>query len=261
MARERLQKILSKAGIASRREAERLVHEGRVQVNGNVVTRLDFKADPLNDHIRVDGKLIKRLEPKVYIVLNKPRGVLCTRMDPLGRPVVTDLLKGVKFRLYPVGRLDANSEGLVILTTDGDFFQRMSHPRYQKPRTYLVKVKGMPGAKEIQHLRHGVKLSDGLTLPADVKLIRALRANSWWQVVVREGRNRLIRRIFQKIRHPVLRLLRVRYGRLELGGLKPGQYRYLTREEVDSLLESDRSWTKRPKTQVIQGVRHDDYKA
>lgn len=240
MARERLQKILAKAGIASRRGAERLVQEGRVQVNGSVVTRLDFKADPLNDHIRVDGKLIKRLEPKVYIVLNKPRGVLCTRIDPSGRPVVTDLVKGSKLRLYPVGRLDADSEGLVILTTDGDFFHRVVHPRYQKPRTYLVKVKGMPDAREVQLLRQGVKLRDGPTQPARVKLIRALRVNSWWQVVVREGRNRLVRRMFQTIHHPVLRLRRLKYGPLGLGDLKPGHYRHLTREEVELLLKSEK---------------------
>jgi len=246
MTRERLQKVLAKAGIASRRKAEELVREGRVQVNGTVVTRLDFKADPLRDHIRVDGKRIKRLEPKVYILFNKPRGVLCTRMDPLGRPVLTDLVKGMKFRLYPVGRLDADSEGLVILTTDGDFCQRMTHPKYQKPRTYLVKVKGMPDRREIQLLRQGVGLSDGPAQAAEVKLISALRVNSWWRVMVREGRNRLVRRMFQNINHPVLRLRRVRYGPLGLRDLKPGDHRYLSPEEVDCLLESGRSSRNKP---------------
>jgi len=236
LARERLQKILSKAGIASRRKAETLVREGRVQVNGAAVTRLDFKADPSEDHIRVNGKLIKRLEPKIYIALNKPRGFLCTRMDPLGRPVVTDLLKGVKCHPYPVGRLDADSEGLVILTTDGDFFQRTAHPRHHTRRTYLVKVKGLPDRTEVRLLRRGIKLDDGMTQPADVRLIKALKANSWWTVVVREGRNRLVRRMFEKIRHPVLRLRRVKYGSVELGQLRPGQYRFLRRDEVEPLL-------------------------
>jgi pseudouridine synthase len=238
MTPERLQKILSRAGITSRRKAERLVHEGRIQVNGTVVRQLDFKADPVNDHIRVDGKMIKRLEPKVYVVLNKPRGVLCTRMDPSGRPVVTDLIKRVKCRLYPAGRLDADSEGLVILTNDGEFFQHLAHPKHQKPRTYLVKVKGMPDAKAIQLLRHGVNLSDGMTQRAQVKLVRLLKVNSWWKVVVREGRNRLVRRMFQQIHHPVVRLVRVKYGPLELGGLNRGQYRHLNRHEVDSLMKS-----------------------
>ena len=246
MAGERIQKILSRAGIASRRRAEKLIREGRVQVNGSVVTQLDAKANPLVDHIRVDGRLIKRLEPKIYIALNKPRGVLCTRMDPSGRPVVADLLKGVKVHPYPVGRLDANSEGLVVLTTDGEFFQRMAHPRHEKPRTYLVKVRGIPEARHIDRLRRGIQLSDGPTQPAQVKLIRPLKTNSWWQVVVKEGRNRLIRRMFEEIRHPVLRLRRVQYGTLRLGDLRPGQYRYLTRDEVDNLLESGRDPRDRP---------------
>ncbi len=261
MTRERLQKILSKAGIASRRKGEKLVQEGRVQVNGAVVTRPDFMADPHTDRIRVDGRLIKRLQPKVYILLNKPRGVLCTRMDPLGRPVVTDLIKGVKFRLYPVGRLDSDSEGLVILTTDGDFFQRMTHPKYQKPRTYLVKVKGMPEEKAIQLLRRGVKLSDGPTQPAKVKRVKALRVNSWWEVVTREGRNRLVRRMFQKINYPVLRLRRVKFGPLGLGGLRPGQYRYLNREEVDLLLESGKRWKNKTQRTGIRGSRRADSQA
>lgn len=239
MTQERLQKTLSRAGIASRRETEKLIQEGRIQVNGEVVTRLDWKADPLSDHIRVDGKLIKRLEPKVYIVLNKPRGVLCTRTDPLGRPVVVDLLKGVRFRVYPVGRLDGDSEGLVLLTNDGNFFHRMVHPKYEKPRTYRVKVKGLPDPKGVRRLRQGIKLNDGTARPVEVKRIRALKTNSWWHVVVREGRNRLVRRMFEKIRHPVLRLVRVKYGALGLGGLKPGQYRYLTQEEVNLLLKPE----------------------
>jgi 23S rRNA pseudouridine2605 synthase/16S rRNA pseudouridine516 synthase len=237
LARERLQKILSRAGVASRRKVEELVLAGRVQLNGTVVKELGLRVDPSKDHIRVDGRLIKKLEPKVYVLMNKPRGILCTRMDPLGRPLVTDLLKGKKMRLYPAGRLDGDSEGLLILTNDGEFCQRMTHPRYQKQRTYHVKVRGRPGLQEIGTLRRGVTLSDGRTLPAEVTLMRGLKANSWWRVVVREGRNRLVRRMFQKIGHPVLRLRRVRYGPLTLGDLKPGDYRYLTREEVSYWLD------------------------
>lgn len=239
MSRERLQKILSRAGIASRRKAERLLQEGRVRVNGQVVSRLDFKADPLEDHIRVDGRLVTRLEPPAYVLLNKPRGFLCTLNDPFGRPVVGDLLKRLKLRLYPAGRLDADSEGLVILTNDGDFFQHLAHPRYHKPRTYLVKVKGLPDKEEIERLRRGVDLSDGLTQPAQVKLIRKLKANSWWRVVVREGRNRLVRRMFERIGHPVLRLIRIQFGPLRLSGLRRGEYRLLSRKEVDLLIRNE----------------------
>jgi len=253
--RERLVKVLAKAGIASRRGAARLIKEGRVRVNGTVVTRLDFKADLRQDHIRVDGKLIKKLEPKIYILLNKPRGVLCTRRDPMGRPVVTDLIKGPKYRLYPVGRLDSDSEGLVVLTTDGDFFHRIVHPRYQKPRTYLVKVKGLPEPEQIKHLRRGIKLDDGPTQPCEVRLLRTMKANSWWQVTVREGRNRLVRRMFQSIHHPVLRLVRVGYGSLTLGGLRPGQYRNLTPEEVASLMQSSKPAGEKPKRRSVVPVR------
>jgi pseudouridine synthase len=260
MTKERLQKVLSKAGIASRRTTEKLVREGRVQVDGIVVTRLDHKADPATDHIRVDGRLIKRLEPKIYVLLNKPRGVLCTRVDPLGRPVVTDLIKKVRFRLYPVGRLDGDSEGLVILTNDGDFFQRVTHPRYQNPRTYLVKVKGMPAADRIQLIRRGVKLRDGRTGNARVELVKRLRVNSWWQVVVKEGRNRLVRRMFEKIGHPVIRLVRVKYGSIGLGGLRSGQYRHLTPDEVRALLKSGRGSEDRPKKEACHRVREDGRK-
>jgi pseudouridine synthase len=236
LTRERLHKILAKAGIASRRAAEMLVQEGRVEVNGMLVTRPEFKADPLRDRIRVDGKPLKRLEPKVYILLNKPRGILCTRNDPYGRPIVTDLIRGGKFRLYPVGRLDADSEGLLLLTNDGDFFHRLVHPKYETPRVYLVKVKGKPDAEDIRRLKRGMYLSDGPVRPAEVGLARSLKINSWWTVVVREGRNRLVRRMFEKIGHPVLRLIRIKFGPLRLGELKPGQYRHLSREEVDLLL-------------------------
>jgi pseudouridine synthase len=239
LAKERLQKILSRAGISSRRKAEDFLREGRILVNGQVVRQLDFKADPSEDHIRVDGRLIKRLEPRVYYLLNKPKGVLCTRSDPEGRPVITDLLRTVRGRVYPLGRLDANSEGLLILTNDGDFFQLMAHPSHQKSRTYHVKVRGFPAEKQIQQLRKGVDLSDGRTQPAKIDLMEALKSNSWWRVVVKEGRNRLVRRMFERIHHPVLRLIRVKYGPLGLGELKPGQSRRLSREEVDLLLKSD----------------------
>ncbi len=234
--KERLQKILSKAGLTSRRHAEKLIREGRVKVNGTVVTNLGFKADPQRDHVRVDGKLIGKFEPKVYLLLNKPRGYVTTLDDPLGRPTVRDLLYGENRRIKPAGRLDFNSEGLLILTNDGDLHQRLTHPRYGVPRTYLVKVKGIPNLKSMRRLRDGVRLEDGVSLPAKVCIVKRLKRNSWMRLTVYEGRNKLIKRMCDAISHPVIRLKRIRYGSLTLGDLKPGKYRYLNAKEIDELM-------------------------
>jgi pseudouridine synthase len=233
--RERLQKILSKAGRASRRHAEKLIVEGRVKVNGVVVTHLGIKADPQKDHIRVDGKPISTFEPKVYLVLNKPRGCVTTLDDPLGRPTIRDFLHGEKKRAYPVGRLDFDSEGLLILTNDGEFHHRLTHPRYGIPRTYLVKVKGIPDPGAMRRMRDGIALEDGVTLSAKVQIVKRLKRNSWMRLIVYEGRNKLIKRMCDAISHPVIRLRRIRYGSLALGDLKLGKYRYLTSREIDEL--------------------------
>lgn len=233
--KERLQKILSKAGLTSRRHAEKLIVEGRVKVNGAVVTSLGFKADPQRDHIRVDGKPIGKFEPKVYLLLNKPRGYVTTLDDPLGRPTIRNFLHGEKRRIKPVGRLDFDSEGLLIITNDGELHQRLTHPRYGIPRTYLVKVKGIPDPKAIRRLRDGIRLEDGVTFPAKVRFIKKLKKNSWMRLTVYEGRNKLIKRMCAVISHPVIRLKRIRYGSLNLGDLKPGKYRYLTSKEIDGL--------------------------
>ncbi len=234
--KERLQKILSKAGLTSRRHAEKLILEGRVKVNGAVVTSLGFKADPQRDHVRVDGKPIGKFEPKVYLLLNKPRGCVTTLDDPLGRPTIRDFLHGEKRRIKPVGRLDFDSEGLLILTNDGQLHQRLTHPRYGVPRTYLVKVKGIPSSKAMRRLRDGVMLEDGPSLPAEVRFVKKLKRNSWMRLTVYEGRNRLIKRMCAAISHPVIRLKRIRYGSLTLGDLKPGKYRYLTSREIKELM-------------------------
>jgi pseudouridine synthase len=233
--KERLQKILSNAGHASRRHAEKLIAEGRVKVNGVVVTHLGFKADPRKDHIRVDGKPISKFEPKVYLVLNKPRGCVTTLDDPLGRPTIRDFLHGEKKRVYPVGRLDFDSEGLLILTNDGELHHRLSHPRYGIPRTYLVKVRGIPDPAAMRRIRDGVALDDGVTLPAKVHTVKRLKRNSWMRLTVYEGRNKLIKRMCDAISHPVIRLRRIRYGSLNLGDLNLGKYRYLTSKEIDEL--------------------------
>jgi pseudouridine synthase len=232
---ERLQKILSKAGHASRRHAEKLIVEGRVKVNGVVVKHLGFKADPRKDHIRVDGKPISTFEPKIYLLLNKPRGCVTTLDDPLGRPTIRDFLHGERKRVYPVGRLDFDSEGLLILTNDGELHNRLTHPRYGIPRTYLVKMKGVPDPGAMRRIRDGIALEDGLTVSAKAHIVKRLKRNSWMRLTVYEGRNRLIKRMCDTIFHPVIRLKRIRYGSITLGDLKLGKYRYLTSKEIDEL--------------------------
>jgi 23S rRNA pseudouridine2605 synthase len=232
---ERIQKILAKAGIASRREAERMVIEGRVMVNGKMVDTLGFKADPSKDHIKIDGKRLKGFEPRVTLLLNKPRGYLSTVKDPGGRPTVMDLLKRRKWRVYPVGRLDFDAEGLLLLTNDGDIAHLLSHPRFSIPRTYWVKVKGVPDEQRLTQLKRGVKLEDGKASVASCAILRQGEKNSWVQVVVTEGRNRLVKRIFSAIGHPVLKLKRVGFGPIRLGNLPIGQFRYLTPAEFEDL--------------------------
>ncbi|MEC4685876.1 MAG: pseudouridine synthase [Nitrospirota bacterium] len=236
---ERIQKILAKMGIASRRKAEELILEGRVVVNGKTAV-LGMKADPERDHIRVDGKLLRGSEPKVYIILNKPPGVLTTLEDPEGRPTVQQLLGKLKFRVYPVGRLDFNSEGLLLLTNDGDLAYRIIHPSHKIPKTYLVKVKGVIEEKDISKLHKGIMLDDGMTAPAKIKRVRAPRAekNSWLEVTIYEGRKRQIRRMFERVGHTVLKLRRIRIDGLGLGDLRTGQWRYLDEVEVKKLKKS-----------------------
>jgi len=231
---KRLQKIFSEMGIASRRKAEELITEGRVTVNGRIAT-LGTKADPVKDHIKIDGKLLLRSEPKVYIVLNKPKNVVTSLYDPEGRLTVKDFLKGVKYRVYPVGRLDYDSEGLLLLTNDGDFAHAVLHPSKKISKTYLVKVKGLPEEKEIDKLKTGVKLIDGITAPAKVKKIRITENNSWLEMTIYEGRKRQIRRMLEKIDHPVLKLKRIKINGIELGKIETGEYRYLTPEEVNKM--------------------------
>jgi 23S rRNA pseudouridine2605 synthase len=230
-----MQKILAKAGIASRREAERMMIEGRVMVNGKIIDTLGFKANPSKDHIKVDGKKLTRFEPKVTLLLNKPRGYLSTVKDPEGRPTVMDLLKKVKWRIYPVGRLDFDAEGLLLLTNDGDLTHLLSHPRFSIPRTYLVKVGGVPDEKKLARLKRGVMLEDGKGRVVSSYILRQGEKNSWVRVVVTEGRNRLVKRMFSAIGHPVLKLKRVEFGPIQLGNLLIGQFRYLNSEEVEGL--------------------------
>jgi len=232
---ERLQKILAEAGIASRRKAEEMIREGRVTVNGKVA-EIGMKADPEVDYIKVDGRLISgpglRGPKSVYLIFNKPRGVVTTLFDPEGRPTVKDFLKGVKYRVYPVGRLDYDSEGMLLLTNDGDFANAILHPSRMIPKTYLVKVKGIIENDDIEKLRRGVRLEDGMTMPANVKIVRRLDNNSWLEITIYEGRKRQVRRMLERVGHPVIRLKRIGIDGLRLGDLKSGKFRYLTPEEL-----------------------------
>jgi len=231
---KRLQKILSEMGIASRRKAEEFILEGRVTVNGKIAT-LGMKADFTRDHIKVDGRLLVRPEPRVYIIFNKPKNVVTSLHDPEGRPTVKDFLKGVKYKVFPVGRLDFDSEGLLILTNDGDLAHAVLHPSKKIPKTYLVKVKGNPEGKKMDKLRSGIRLEEGLTSTAKVKKMRTGENNSWLEITIHEGRKRQIRRMCEDIGHPVLRLNRIRINGLELGRLRPGAYRFLTTDELDKI--------------------------
>lgn len=232
----RLQKIIADAGIASRREAEKMIQDGRVTVNGKVVTELGFKADPTQDYIKVDGKLIKRVEKIVYIAFNKPKEVMCTTDDPEGRETIFDVIKkGIKERVWPVGRLDYHSEGLIILTNDGELTLRLTHPKYKVEKVYEVKVKDLPAEEKLNKLRKGIYLEDGKTLPCEIDFIKKTRENSWFRVVLREGRRQQIRRMFMRIGHPVMKLKRVAIGPLKLGKLPIGQFRYLTEREIIEL--------------------------
>ncbi|HKE21366.1 MAG TPA: pseudouridine synthase [Bryobacteraceae bacterium] len=234
MPAERLQKILSRAGIASRRHAEEMIREGRVTVNGAVITELGTKADLDTDHIKVDGRLIHPPKHQVYLALNKPTGTVTTASDPQHRTTVMELVRGVKERVYPVGRLDYHSEGLLLLTNDGELANAIMSAASHLPKTYLVKANGALTPEQEQQFRQGVPISGQRTLPAGLRLLREAD-NPWYEVRLFEGRNQQIRLMFKHFGRLVEKLKRVRIGPLELGMLKPGQFRYLTDEEVRKL--------------------------
>ncbi len=231
----RLQKILAQMGIASRRGAEELIEAGRVTVNGRVAV-LGAKADPERDHIKLDGKLIiGPAEKKVYLMLHKPVNVLTTLDADEERPTVRGYLKSVRARVFPVGRLDFDSEGLLIFTNDGELAHALMHPSKRVPKTYRVKLKGVLDDSQMQRLRRGVRLDDGKTAPAEVRKLKLLKQNSWIEITIHEGRKRQIRRMLKAVGHPVIRLVRTRVDGVELGALRPGQLRHLSNEEVKRL--------------------------
>jgi pseudouridine synthase len=238
---ERLQKLIAAAGIASRRHAEQLITAGEVTVNGKVVAELGTKADPETDHIKVRGKLINpslERREKVYILLNKPRGYLSSVSDPEGRPTVLELLPASLGRLYPVGRLDFNTEGLLLLTNDGDFTNFITAARNKVEKVYEGKVKGVPDDQAIERLRRGVTLEDGTrTAPAKIRRLGESETNAWFEILLHEGKNQQIRRMFDLIGHSVIKLRRSRIGSLRDDDLKPKKWRRLSPDEVRLLMQ------------------------
>lgn len=232
---ERLHKYLARCGVASRRKAEALIQEGVVRVNGRIIVEMGFKVNPAEDSIELWGQKIKPETEKIYLLLNKPARVVTTLSDPQGRKKVTDLLKGIKGRVYPVGRLDYHSEGLLLLTNDGELTNRLIHPRYAIAKMYVVEVRGHVAQQKLKELREGIALHDGLTLPAKVKLRQYLGETTILEITIREGRNRQIRRMCQKVGHPVITLRRQKFGPLQLGNLGVGEYRRLKAKEIASL--------------------------
>lgn len=231
----RLQKIIARSGVASRRKAEELIQHGLVTVNGATVMTLGTKIDPAVDHIKVEGRHLKSRPPDMFLMLHKPLGYISTLHDPAGRPTIKALVPKPSIRLFPVGRLDYDSEGLLLLTNNGDIAQACLHPANHVHKTYLVKIKGILEEPEIQKLRHGLMLEDGLTAPAKVKKAGKAAANSWVEITIHEGRKHQVKRMFEQIGHPVIRLKRVQFGPLNLGTLPPGQTRYLTDKEANDL--------------------------
>lgn len=232
---ERLQKIISAAGITSRRASEELILAGRIAVNGVVVTELGSKADPAKDLVTLDGQPIKPAEKRYYVLLHKPAGYVTSLKDPQGRQLVTELVKDIGERLFPVGRLDYNSEGLLLLTNDGEWANRLMHPRHQVDKEYHVRVRGKIDPQQIKKLAEGVELEDGPTGSATVRLQKNDQSNDWLSVTIHEGRNRQVRRMCAAVGLFVVRLRRIRYGNLTLGGLQPGEYRLLSKEEAQAL--------------------------
>ncbi len=231
----RLQKALADAGIASRRAGEKLIASGRVKVNGQVVTTLGSKVDPVTDVVEVDGKPIDSLVRKRYLMLNKPAGYVTTVSDPEGRRTVLDLLKEVKERVYPVGRLDYDTEGLLLLTNDGPLTFALTHPSKGVEKRYLAVVEGIPDQEVLERVSAGLVLSDGPTAPARVRLLRVKGGQALLEIAIHEGRNRQVRRMCEAIGYPVLHLSRTHFGGLSLGSLPSGRYRELSEEEIDIL--------------------------
>ncbi len=233
----RLQKLLAQSGVASRRKCEELMLEGLVEVDGEVVTRLGTKVDPRTAVVRVDGKRLPPISEKVYLVLNKPRGVVSTMSDPEGRRTLSDLVSDRPERLFHVGRLDTDTSGLLLLTNDGDFAHRMAHPSYEVDKTYVAEVEGEVFRRTIKQLLEGVTLEDGPVTVSKARIVESTPAKSIVELVIHEGRNRIVRRLLDHVGHPVRRLTRTAFGPVSLGRLRSGEMRELTLDELGELLD------------------------
>lgn len=246
---ERLQKIISASGVASRRNAEELIVEGKVRVNGKIIKELGFKANPHSDKIYVNGKKLTFKTKKIYIALNKPVGIICSRKDEKGRETVVDIVDINRY-IYPVGRLDFDSSGLVLLTNDGDAMNSIIHPKYEIPKTYLAVIDGTITNAHLDKIKNGVELTDGKTAPAKVSVLGRYDFETKIEITITEGKNRQIRRMFSELGYYVKKLKRISIGKIELGDLKKAQFRYLTEKEI-AWIES----LKTPKVEVKKPVK------
>ncbi|MCL2341301.1 MAG: rRNA pseudouridine synthase [Proteobacteria bacterium] len=239
---ERLQKILAKAGIASRRQAEQLIRAGRIRINGQVVVAMGCTADPARDRITCDGKPIAS-EEKIYVLLNKPAGYVTTLADPQGRPVVSELLDGISARLFPVGRLDLDTEGALLMTNDGDLANRILHPRFEVNKTYEALVAGSPSPEQLRLLAQGIVIDGVKTQPARIRVLQRRPNASLIEITIHEGKKRQVRKMFQAIAHRVLHLKRTAYGRLRLGGLPLGKFRVLSADDLKKIFPHRKPFT------------------
>ncbi|HYF82877.1 MAG TPA: pseudouridine synthase [Clostridia bacterium] len=232
---ERLQKVMAEFGVASRRKCEDMITAGKVKVNGSLITELGTKVDKENDIIEVEGKIIKCSESRVYILLNKPVGYITSAKDQFGRPTVLDLLKGISVRVFPIGRLDYDTEGLILLTNDGELTYRITHPKHNIDKTYRALINGEAGINDIESFKHGIAIEDYVTSPATMEIIRYVKGNSVVDITIHEGKNRQVRKMCSAIGHEVIWLKRIRIGKIELGELKTGEWRCLNDEEIKYL--------------------------
>ena len=231
----RLQKVIAASGLSSRRVAEDLIREGQVAVNGKIVRTLGTCINPAIDHVKVNGRHLDAAEPEAFVLLNKPPGFVTTMKDPFGRKTIADLLERIKVRVFPVGRLDYDAEGLLLLTNNGEVAQACLHPRYHVPKTYLIKVSGVFNDDQIKILRQGIELDDGITSPADVRKSGKAKSNSWLEITIHEGKKHQIKRMVEASGHRVIRIKRIGFGPLQLRNLPLGSCRYATDTEANAL--------------------------